>query len=118
VIITTLAGAVAGAVALGSAYAVARRAGLTRIDLAERLLPGRPVLGRVAQVAAGTGACLPAAWLGRPGPGLLAGAAAGAVAATTVAGRSDRALAVATHALGGLVGACVRRAARAPQRGG
>lgn len=109
-----LAAAFAGALSLAAGYAVARCAGLTRVDLAERLAPGRPAAGRVAQVIAGTGACLPAAWLGTPGPGLLAGAATGAVAATTVEGRSDRALAVVAHALAGLVAASVRRRARAP----
>jgi hypothetical protein len=113
-----LTGAAVGALSLAVSYAVARRAGLTRVDLAERLLPGRPVLGRAAQVAAGTAACLPAAWLGRPAPGLLAGAAAGAVAATTVERRADRVLAVATHGLAGLVAARVRRAARARRAGG
>jgi hypothetical protein len=113
--LNVLGGAVAGALALAAGYAVARRTGLTRIDLAERLAPGRPTLGRIAQVAAGTGACLPAAWLGSPGPALLAGAAAGAVAATTVERRSDRVLAVAAHALAGLVAASIRRAMRAPR---
>jgi hypothetical protein len=99
------AGAAAGALSLAASYAFARRSGLTRVDLAERLAPGRPVLGRAAQFAAGCAACLPAALLRRPLPGLLAGAAAGTVAATTVERRTDRALAVATHALAGLVAA-------------
>jgi hypothetical protein len=106
-------GAFAGAISLAASYAIARRAGLTRIDLADRLLPGRPLLGRVAQVAAGTAACLPASLAGTPALGLAAGAAAGAVAATTVEHPSDRVLAVATHGLAGLVAGCVRRAARA-----
>ena len=108
------AGAFAGAISLAASYAIARRAGLTRIDLADRLLPGRPLLGRVAQVAAGTAACLPACARRKARrSGSLAGGAAGAVAATTVDRPSDRALAVATHGLAGLVAACVRRAARA-----
>jgi hypothetical protein len=107
------AGALAGALTLAASYAVARRRGLTRIDLADRLLPGRPLLGRVAQVAAGTAACLPASYAGTPALGLLAGAAAGGVAATTVEQTSDRALAVTTHALAGLVAGCVSRAVRA-----
>lgn len=111
--LSLLTGAFAGAISLASSYSIARRAGLTRVDLADRLLPGRPLLGRVAQVAAGTAACLPASLLGTPALGLVAGGAAGAVAATTVERSSDRALAVATHALAGLVAACVRRAARA-----
>jgi hypothetical protein len=112
------AGAAAGALSLAASYALARRTGLTRVDLAERLVPGRPVLGRAAQFAAGSAACLPAAWVRRPLPGLLAGAAAGAVAAATVERRSDRALAVATHALAGLVAARVSRAASVRRRGG
>jgi outer membrane lipoprotein SlyB len=58
-------------------------------------------------------ACLPASYTATPALGLLAGGAAGALAATTVERRSDRALAIATHALAGLVGACVSRAAHA-----
>jgi hypothetical protein len=112
------AGAAAGALSLAASYALARRAGLTRVDLAERLVPGSPVLGRAAQFAAGSAACLPAAWLRRPLPGLVAGAAAGALAATTVARRPDRALAVATHALAGLVAARVSEAASVRRRGG
>ena len=108
----TLGGAFAGALALAASYALARRAGLTRVDLADRLFPGRPVLGRAGQVALGSGACLPASCTARPALGLLAGGAAGAVAATTVEQPSDRALAIATHALAGLVAACVSRAAR------
>jgi hypothetical protein len=106
-------GALAGAMTLAAGYALARRAGVTRVDLSARLAPGRPSLGRAAQVAAGTAACLPSAWLGAPAPGLLAGAAAGAVAATTVERRADRALAIAAHGLAGLVAARVRRAASA-----
>ena len=111
--LSLLTGALAGAISLAASYAIARRAGLTRVDLADRLLPGRPLLGRVAQVAVGTAACLPASLVGTPALGLVAGGAAGAVAATTVERPSDRALAVATHGIAGLVAACVRRAARA-----
>jgi hypothetical protein len=111
--LTPLGGAFAGALTLAASYALARRAGLTRIDLADRLVPGRPALGRVAQVALGSAACLPASYTATPALGLLAGSAAGALAATTVERRSDRALAVATHALAGLVAASVSRAARA-----
>jgi ABC-type branched-subunit amino acid transport system permease subunit len=108
-----LGGAFAGALSLAASYALARRIGLTRIDLADRLLPDRPLLGRSAQIAAGTAACLPASYTAAPALGLLAGGAAGAVAATTAERRSDRALAVATHALAGLVAAWVSRAAHA-----
>jgi hypothetical protein len=115
---SSCAGAAAGALSLAASHALARRAGLTRVDLAERLVPGRPVLGRAAQFAAGSAACLPAALLRGPLPGLLAGATAGVVAATTVERRRDRALAVATHALAGLVASRVSRAASARRRGG
>lgn len=108
-----LAGAFAGALSLTASYALARRASLTRVDLADRLAPGRPLLGRAAQIAAGTAACLPASYTATPALGLLAGSAAGAVAATTVERRADGALAVATHALAGLVAARVSRAAHA-----
>jgi hypothetical protein len=111
--LSVLAGAFAGALTLATSYAIARRGGLTRVDLADRLLPGRPALGRAAQIAAGTAACLPSSLIGTPALGLLVGGAAGAVAATTVERPSDRALAVASHGLAGLVAACVRRAARA-----
>jgi hypothetical protein len=113
VIRSTLGGASVGGLSLAASYALARRAGVTRIDLADRLSPGRPVLGRAAQVALGTAACLPASYSARPGLGLLAGGAAGALAATTVEPRSDRGLAIAAHALAGLVAACVSRAAHA-----
>jgi hypothetical protein len=118
VTLSTVTCAFAGALVLSASYALARRGRLTQVDLAARLVPGRPVAGRAAQVVAGTGACLPAAWLGTPTRGLLAGAAAGAVAQTTVEGRSDRALAVATHALAGLVAGLVRRAARGRRAAG
>lgn len=107
------AAALAGAASLALGYAAARRTGVTRIDLAERLVPGRPALGRAAQVIAGTGACLPAAWLGTPVRGLLAGGAAGVVAATTVESFPDRALALTTHALAGLVAGSLSGASRA-----
>jgi hypothetical protein len=114
----TLAAAFAGSVSLALGYAAARRAGLTGVDLAERVLPGRPVLGRAFQLAAGTAACLPAARLGTPARGLVAGAAAGGMAAATLTGRRDRALTVALHGLAGGISATIRRAACAPRRGG
>ena len=113
-----IAGALAGAASLTASYAIARRTGLTRIDLADRLVPGRPALGRAAQIAAGAAACLPAAWAGTPARGLLAGSIAGSVAATTVERAPDRVLAVVTHGLAGLVAARVRRAVSARCAGG
>jgi hypothetical protein len=116
-----VAAAFAGSVSLALGYAAARRAGLTRVDLAERVLPGRPVLGRTFQLAAGTAACLPAARLGTPRRGLLAGAAAGGMAAATLEGSFDRGLTVALHALAGCVAArlsALSRAGRGPRRGG
>jgi hypothetical protein len=115
---TPLAGALAGAATLTSGYAALRRCGLTRVDLAESLAPGRPLGGRVAQLAAGTIACLPAATLGRPTRGALAGLAAGCCAAATQRRGVDRGLALATHGVAGLVAARVSRAARGRRQGG
>jgi hypothetical protein len=113
-----IAGALAGAASLTASYAIARRLGLTRIDLADRLVPGRPAAGRAAQVSAGAAACLPAAWVGTPARGLVAGGIAGSVAAATVERRSDRLLAVVTRGLAGLVAGGVSRAARERCAGG
>jgi hypothetical protein len=114
----TLAAAFAGSLSLALGYAAARRTGLTHVDLAERVLPGRPLLGRAFQLAAGTAACLPAATLGTPRRGLVAGAVAGGMAASTLTGPLDRALTVALHGLAGGAAATIRRAALAPRRGG
>jgi hypothetical protein len=114
----TLAGALAGSVSLALGYAATRRAGLTRVDLAARVLPGHPRAGRAGQLVAGTAACLPAAALATPARGLLAGAAAGVVAAAATQRPRDRLLAVALHALAGGVAAGVSRAARERRRGG
>jgi hypothetical protein len=105
--------AFAGSLSLALGYAAARRIGLTDVDLAGRLLPGRPVLGRAAQLAIGTAACLPAARLATPLRGLLAGAAAGAVAATTQRRARDRVLAITLHAIAGAKAGSISRAARA-----
>jgi hypothetical protein len=115
--VTPLAGALGGATTLALGYAVLRRAGVTRVDLAAQLAPGHPLAGRLAQVAAGTVACLPAALLASPRRGVLTGLGAGAVAATTQRGVLDRALALATHGAAGLVAATLSRAARERQRG-
>jgi hypothetical protein len=106
-----IAGAFAGAVTLTGGYVALRRTGVTRVDLAETLVPDRPVLGRIAQLAAGTLACLPSARLGTASRGLLAGLAAGSVAATTQRRATDRGLALVAHGVAGLVAATVSRAA-------
>jgi hypothetical protein len=113
-----VAGAFAGAVTLTAGYVALRRTGLTRVDLAETLAPDRPLLGRIAQLAAGTAACLPAAYLATPRRGTLAGLAAGAAAATTQRRTIDRGLALAAHGAAGLVAATVSRAASGRSRGG
>jgi hypothetical protein len=114
----TAAGALAGAAALTFGYAALRRSGVTDVDLADTLAPGRPVVGRIAQVAAGTVACLPAACCGTPRRGVLAGLAAGCAAAATQPRGLDRALALATHGVAGLVAGSVSRAARERLRAG
>ena len=70
-----LAGALAGAGALGLAYAAGRRLGLTRTDLARTLAPGNPSAGRAAQLAIGALAALPAAPPSTPTRALAYGAA-------------------------------------------
>ena len=85
----------------GAVYALARRAGLTRVDLAARVAPDRPLAGRLAQLGAGTAACLPSAIVARPVPGAVLGLAAGAVAGRAHPGRRDRLVALAAHAAGG-----------------
>jgi hypothetical protein len=115
--VSGVAGAVTGAATLSLAYLVLRRSGLTRVDLARTLAPGRPVAGRIAQVAAGTLACLPAARCATPRRGLLAGLGAGVFAAATLRPPRDRALALTTHGAAGAVAATVSRAVRARRRG-
>ena len=105
--------AAAGGAAVGALYAAARRAGLTDVDLAAAVAPGRPVAGRAAQLAAGAAASLPGAWLGRPGRGAAAGLAAGALAARRPWRPREAAVCLAAHAAGGAVaGGIVSRAAR------
>jgi hypothetical protein len=70
------------------------------------------VLGRAAQLAAGTAASLPAAISATPASGLAAGLAAGTFAAATQEGRRERALALVAHGLAGAVAARVSRRAR------
>jgi hypothetical protein len=95
--------AIGGGAAIGAVYALARRAGLTEVDLAARVAPDLPLVGRVAQLGAGTAACLPAALAGRPLPGAVLGLAAGAVAARSHPHARDRAVALLAHAVGGVV---------------
>jgi hypothetical protein len=52
--VAELRGAIAGATAIGLAYAAGRRYGLTRADIARTLAPDNPVAGRAAQLALGT----------------------------------------------------------------
>jgi hypothetical protein len=107
--------AVAGGAAIGAVYALARAAGLTRVDLAARVAPGRPLVGRLVQLGAGTAACLPSAAAARPLPGAVLGLAAGAVAGRAHPGRQDRLVALAAHAVGGAMAATWAR--RPPSTG-
>lgn len=89
---------------MGLAYAGGRRAGLTRSDIAHSLAPGRPLLGRAAQMTAGSLASLPGALCASPFSALAAGLALGAAAA-----RESRAFSAGVHALGALVAQRVAR---------
>jgi hypothetical protein len=93
-----LAGALAGAVVIGAAYAAGRRWGLTDSDLAHSLAPDRPAAGRAAQLALGTLAALPGARASSPARALAAGAGLGALAS-----RNGRAFSAGAHALAALV---------------
>jgi hypothetical protein len=93
-----LSGALAGAGALGLAYAAGRRLGLTRSDLARVLAPDRPAAGRGAQLAIGTLAALPAARARNPALALVHGATVGALAS-----REGRAFSAGAHALAAVV---------------
>ena len=93
-----LSGALAGAAALGIAYAAGRRSGLTRSDLARALAPDRPAAGRAAQLAIGTLAALPGARARSPARALAHGAAIGALAS-----RDGRGFSAGAHALAALV---------------
>jgi hypothetical protein len=89
---------------MGLAYAGGRRAGLTRSDIARALAPGRLLLGRTAQMAAGSLASLPGARSSSPLRALAAGLAIGATA-----GRESRAFSAGAHALGAVVAQRVAR---------
>ncbi|HET6174773.1 MAG TPA: hypothetical protein VFD90_19370 [Gaiellales bacterium] len=93
-----LTGALAGAVAMGAAYAAGRRLGLTRSDLARSLAPEHPAAGRVAQLALGTLASLPGARASSPARALAGGAALGALAS-----RDGRAFSAGAHAFAAIV---------------
>lgn len=93
-----LRGALAGAVAIGLAYAAGRRCGLTRSDIARAVAPGNPAAGRAAQLALGTLASLPGARARTPVRALAAGAALGAMAS-----REGRAFSAGAHALAAVV---------------
>ena len=93
-----LGGALAGAAAIGVAYAAGRRYGLTRADIARTLAPHNPVAGRAAQLALGTLASLPGARAGSPARALAAGAVLGALAS-----RDGRGFSAGAHALAAVV---------------
>jgi hypothetical protein len=105
-----LRASLAGGVAIGLAYAAGRRAGVTRSDIAHAVAPGRPALGRAAQLALGTLAAAPGARAGTPVRAVAVGAVVG-----TLAGRESRVFAAAAHALATLV--AQRVAARAGPTG-
>jgi hypothetical protein len=93
-----LAGALAGAAALGLVYAAGRRAGLTSSNLAHSLSPAHPAAGRAGQLAAGTLAALPGARATTPLGALASGALLGGLAS-----RNGRAFSAGAHALAALV---------------
>jgi hypothetical protein len=93
-----LAGALAGAAAIGLAYAAGRRYGLTRSDLAKALAPHNPRAGRAAQLALGTLASLPGTRAATPLRAVAAGAIMGALAS-----REGRAFSAGAHGFASLV---------------
>ena len=99
-----LRGALAGAVAIGTAYAAGRRWGLTRSDIARAVAPDNPAAGRAAQLALGTLASLPGARARTPALALAAGALLG-----TLASREGRAFSATAHALAAVVAQRVAR---------
>jgi hypothetical protein len=109
-----LPASLAGAAALGAGYAVARRLGLTTADLAGRIAPSTPILGRLSQLATGVAACTPAARTGSLRYGALAGAASGAVAALKRRSRGrELAVDLALHSFAGALTARVAEQLRA-----
>jgi hypothetical protein len=101
-----LTGALAGAIAIGAAYAAGRRCGLTRADIARTIAPGRPAAGRAAQIAVGTLASVPGARASTPARAAVIGSGLGALAS-----REGRAFSAAAHALAAVV---AQRVARRP----
>jgi hypothetical protein len=93
-----LAAALAGGFAIGLAYAAGRSCRLTRADIARTVAPGRPALGRAAQLALGMLAALPGTRVRTPARAALLGAAAG-----TLASRESRAFSASAHALAAVV---------------
>ena len=93
-----MTGALAGAVAIAAAYALGRRVGLTRSDLARSLAPEHPAAGRAAQLTMGTLAALPGARASSPVRALAAGAVLGALAS-----RNGRAFSASAHAAAAVV---------------
>jgi hypothetical protein len=93
-----LRGALAGAGAIGLAYAAGRRCGLTRADIARTLAPDSPPAGRAAQLALGMLAALPGARARTPGRALAGGAALGALAS-----RDARGFSACAHALAAVI---------------
>jgi hypothetical protein len=98
-----LAASLLGGATVGATYAAARAAGLTRTDLATRLAPGHPRLGRLGQLAIGSAGCLPCALAGRPSRGAALGAAFGLASGLPRRDRRELGVSVAAHALGGAV---------------
>jgi hypothetical protein len=90
--------ALVGAVVIAVIYAGGRSMGLTRSDLARRLAPDQPTIGRAAQLAVGTLAALPGARASSPLRAVASGAALGALAS-----RKGRAFSCGAHALAALV---------------
>ena len=101
-----LRGSLAGAGAIGLAYAAGRRYGLTRSDIARTVAPGNPLAGRAVQLALGALASLPGARSPTPARALAAGTVLGALAS-----RDGRAFSAGAHALAAVV---AQRVARCP----
>jgi hypothetical protein len=93
-----LTGALAGAAAIGAAYAAGRKYGLTRSDLARSVAPGNPTAGRAAQLGLGALAALPGARARTPTRALALGAALGALASS-----DGRRFSACAHALAAVI---------------
>jgi hypothetical protein len=106
------AGALTGGAVIGAVYAAARRNDLTTVDLAERIAPTRPLIGRIGQLAVGSAASLPCAATRRPAHAAALGAVIGIAAAARRPPR-DLAVSAAAHAAGGAAAALVTSRRRA-----